>query len=59
MEEEEKKDYEILGEAYPSYDFSFKIIVIGNSGMHKLIFNILKNRSGKIIFIDSGSKTYF
>ena len=33
MEEEEKKDYEILGEAHPSYDFSFKIIVIGNSGM--------------------------
>ena len=27
------KDYEILGEAHPSYDFSFKIIVIGNSGM--------------------------
>ena len=30
---EEKKDYEILGEDYPSYDYSFKIIVIGNSGI--------------------------
>jgi hypothetical protein len=26
------KDYELLGEDYPNYDFSFKIIVIGNSG---------------------------
>ena len=30
---DEKKDYEILGEDYPSYDYSFKIIVIGNSGI--------------------------
>jgi hypothetical protein len=29
---EETKDYEILSEGYPSYDYSFKIIVIGNSG---------------------------
>ena len=29
----ETKDYEILGEDYPSYDYSFKIIVIGNSGI--------------------------
>ena len=29
---EEQKDYEILSEGYPSYDYSFKIIVIGNSG---------------------------
>ena len=26
------KDYELLGEDHPNYDFSFKIIVIGNSG---------------------------
>ncbi len=30
--ESEKKEYELLGEDYPSYDYSFKIIVIGNSG---------------------------
>ena len=30
--ESTKKEYEILGEDYPTYDFSFKIIVIGNSG---------------------------
>ncbi len=27
----ENADYEILGEKYPNFDFSFKIIVIGNS----------------------------
>ena len=27
-----EKDYELLGEDYPTYDYSFKIIVIGNSG---------------------------
>ena len=27
----ENKDYEILGEKYPNCDFSFKVIVIGNS----------------------------
>ena len=25
-------DYQLLGEDYPTYDFSFKIIVIGDSG---------------------------
>ena len=29
---EENKEYELLGEDYPTYDYSFKIIVIGNSG---------------------------
>ena len=29
------KEYELLGEDYPTYDFSFKIIVIGNSGKKK------------------------
>ena len=37
---EEKKDYEILGEDYPTYDFSFKIIVIGNSGVGKSSLSI-------------------
>ena len=27
-----ENDYEILGEEYSSYDYSFKLIVIGNSG---------------------------
>ena len=29
---ETKQDYELLGEEYHTYDYSFKIIVIGNSG---------------------------
>ena len=28
-----KEDYEILNEEYAQYDYSFKIIVIGNSGI--------------------------
>ena len=36
-ETENKKDYEILDEGYPTYDHSFKIIVIGNSGNYKII----------------------
>ena len=36
MEEEEKKpEYEILTDDYPKYDLSFKIIIIGNSGVGK------------------------
>ena len=31
-ENNENKDYEILRDDYPSYDLSFKVIVIGNSG---------------------------
>ena len=27
-----QKDYEILSEDCPNYDFSFKVIIIGNSG---------------------------
>ena len=30
-----EKDYELLGEDYQTYDYSFKIIVIGNSGKIK------------------------
>ena len=37
---EETKDYEILGEDYPTYDFSFKIIVLGNSGVGKSYLSI-------------------
>ena len=28
----EQKDYQLLDDDYPSYDLSFKVIVIGNSG---------------------------
>ena len=31
-EKEKEKDYIILREDFPNYDFSFKVIVIGNSG---------------------------
>ena len=37
---EENKEYEILGEDYPTYDYSFKIIVIGNSGVGKSSLSI-------------------
>ena len=37
---EEKKEYEILGEDYPTYNLSFKIIVIGNSGVGKSSLSI-------------------
>ena len=35
QEENTEKDYEILREDYPNYDLSFKVIVIGNSGVGK------------------------
>ncbi len=38
-DENKNKDYELLGEDYPNYDFSFKIIVIGNSG--KIILRLI------------------
>ncbi len=31
-EKPKKREYEVLPEDYASYDLSFKIIVIGNSG---------------------------
>ena len=37
---EETKDYEILSEDYQSYDLSFKVIVIGNSGVGKSSLSI-------------------
>ena len=30
--DEKEKDYILLREDFPNYDFSFKVIVIGNSG---------------------------
>jgi hypothetical protein len=36
-----QKDYEILSEDCPNYDFSFKVIIIGNSG--NFIFILYKN----------------
>ena len=38
--EPETKDYEVLSEDYQSYDLSFKIIVIGNSGVGKSSLSI-------------------
>ena len=35
--ESSKKEYEVLGEDYPTYDFSFKVIVIGNSGKKTIL----------------------
>jgi hypothetical protein len=65
--EPEKKDYQILGEDFPTYDYSFKIIVIGDSGKTIIqqiinkyqIYLIKNNRCGKIIFINTSSETYF
>ena len=34
-EDNNQKDYEILREDFPNYDLSFKVIVIGNSGVGK------------------------
>ena len=33
--ENNEYEYEILSEDYPNYDLSFKIIIIGNSGVEK------------------------
>ena len=35
--ESPEKEYTLLGEDYPNYDYSFKIIVIGNSGKKILL----------------------
>ena len=39
--ENNQKVHEILREDYPNYDLSFKVIVIGNSGIFKLYLNYL------------------
>jgi len=38
--ENEKPDYEILPDDYPKYDLSFKIIIIGNSGVGKSCLSV-------------------
>ena len=45
--EEEQKEYEILPDDYTQYDLSFKIIVIGDSGVGKSCFT---NKATKNIF---------
>ena len=41
-EQNTNKEYEILGEDYPNFDLTFKVIIIGNSGKNYYIFNIDK-----------------
>ena len=36
----EPKDYELLDDKYPNYDLSFKVIIIGNSGVGKSCLSI-------------------
>ena len=40
-ENDEGKDYKILGEKYPNYDLSFKVIVIGNSSKFKKLMVLI------------------
>ena len=39
VKEVQKREYEILPEDYSTYDLSFKIIVIGNSGNLNIFIN--------------------
>ena len=41
----EKTDYEILTDDYPKYDLSFKIIIIGNSGVGKSCLSVKATRN--------------
>ena len=54
MEEKNRLAYEILGEDYPKFDLSFKVIMIGDSNVGKEDFrlNLKKN-----VFEDSYSAT--
>ena len=38
--EEENQEYEILPDDYPKYELSFKIIIIGNSGVGKSCLSV-------------------
>ena len=49
-----EKNYEILPEDYPNYDLSFKVIVIGNSGVGKSCLSV---KATKNIFTESYSAT--
>ena len=40
IDEEKKPEYEILPDDYPKYDLSFKIIIIGNSGVGKSCLSV-------------------
>jgi len=53
-EQENAQDYEILPDDYIQYDISFKIIVIGDSGVGKSCFT---NKSTKNIFEDDYATT--
>ena len=53
MEDEnniEEKDYEILSDEYPNYDLSFKLIIIGDSGVGKSCLSV---KATKNIFDDN------
>ena len=39
-QQEQEKEYEILPDDYPKYDLSFKIIIIGNSGVGKSCLSV-------------------
>ena len=47
---DEKSDYEILPDDYPKYDLSFKIIIIGNSGVGKSCLSV---KATKNVFEDN------
>ena len=52
--ENNEKDYEILSEDHPEYDLSFKVVVIGDSGVGKSCLSI---KATKNIFDNEYSAT--
>ena len=48
----EPKDYELLDDEYPNYDLSFKVIIIGNSGVGKSCLSIKATKNKNIIDIN-------
>ena len=52
--EENDNDYEILPHDYMKYDFNYKVIIIGDSGVGK---TCLMNRATKGIFLDKVEST--
>ena len=52
--ENNDKDYEILSEDHPEYDLSFKVVVIGDTGVGKSCLSI---KATKKIFNDEYSAT--
>ena len=53
-EENKNSNYEILRADFPTYDLSFKIIVIGNSGVGK---SCLTMQGTKKLFVNNYSPT--